>query len=69
MKIGLPLMKVGLPLVKNVLTPLAKSVLILLGLTVTTSAIDAAIKKENLCVKHGSFDNLIQRNERYHGNR
>ena len=60
MKIGLPLMKVGLPLVKNVLTPLAKSVLILLGLTVTTSAIDAAFKKENLCVKHGSFDNLIQ---------
>ena len=33
-----PLMKVGLPLMKNVLTSLAKFVLIPLGLTATASA-------------------------------
>ena len=33
----------GLPLIGNVLKPLAKSVLILLGLTVAASATDAAI--------------------------
>ena len=41
-----PLMKVGLPLMKNVLTLLAISVLIPLGLTTTASAIDAAIQKK-----------------------
>ena len=39
------LLKTGLPLTKNVLKPLAKSVLIRLGLTAATSAIDAAIHK------------------------
>ena len=38
-----PLMLVGLPLVKNVLTPLAKSILAPLRLTTTTSATDAAV--------------------------
>ena len=33
-----PLLKTGLPLIKNVITPLAKSVLIRLGLTATASA-------------------------------
>ena len=35
----------GLPLMKNVLTPLAKSVLIILGLT-AASATDACIQKK-----------------------
>ena len=41
-----PLLKTGLPLMKNVLKPLAKSVLIPLGLTVAASATDAAIHKK-----------------------
>ena len=41
-----PLLKNGLPLVKNVIKPLAKSVLLLLGLTATASAADAAIHKK-----------------------
>ena len=35
-----PLLKTGLPLIKNVITPLAKSVLIPLGLTAAASAAD-----------------------------
>ena len=38
-----PLLKTGLPLIKNVIKPLAKSVLIPLGLTVAASAADAGI--------------------------
>ena len=41
-----PLMKVGLPLMKNVLTSLAKSVLMPLGFAATVSATDAAIQKK-----------------------
>ena len=40
------LMKVGLPLMKNVLTSLAKSVLMPLGFTAAVSATDAAIQKK-----------------------
>ena len=43
-----PLQKTGLPLMKNVLKPLAKSVLIPLGLTAAASATDAAIHKKCL---------------------
>ena len=43
-----PLLKTGLPLIKNVIKPLAKSVLIPLGLTVAASAADAGIHKKNL---------------------
>ena len=39
-----PLMRVGLPLIKNVLTPIAKSVLIPLGLSAWMSVEDAAIE-------------------------
>ena len=40
-------MKVGLPLMKNVLTPLARSIFIPLGLTAAAaSATDAAIQKK-----------------------
>ena len=41
-----PLLKTGLPLIKNVIKPLAKSVLIPLGLTAAASAVDARIHKK-----------------------
>ena len=40
------LLKTGLPLIKNVIKPLAKNVLIPLGLTAVASAIDAGIHKK-----------------------
>ena len=40
-----PLLKRGLPLMKNVIKPLAKSVLIILGSTAAASAADAGIHK------------------------
>ena len=43
-----PLLKTGLPLIKNVIKPLAKSVLIPLGLTAAVSAADAGIHKKIL---------------------
>ena len=43
-----PLLKTGLPLMKSVIQPLAKSVLILLGLTAEASAADAGIHKKIL---------------------
>ena len=43
-----PLLKTGLPLIKHVIKPLAKSVLIPLGLTAAVSAADAAIHKKIL---------------------
>ena len=41
-----PLLKTGLPLIKNVIKPLAKSVLIPLELTAAVSAADAGIHKK-----------------------
>ena len=41
-----PLLKTGLPLIKNMIKPLAKSVLIPLGLTAAASAADAGIHKK-----------------------
>ena len=41
-----PLLKTGLPLIKNVIKPLAKSILIPLGLTAAASAADAGIHKK-----------------------
>ena len=41
-----PLLKTRLPLIKNVIKPLAKSVLIPLGLTAAASAADAGIHKK-----------------------
>ena len=43
-----PLLRTGLPLMKSVIKPLAKSVLIPLGLTAAASAADAGIYKKNL---------------------
>ena len=42
-----PLLKTGLPLIKNVIKPLAKSVLIPLRLTAAVSAADAGIHKKS----------------------
>ena len=42
------MLKSGLPLIKNVIEPLAKSVLIPLGLTAVASAADAGIHKKTL---------------------
>ena len=41
-----PLLKTGLPLMKREIQPLAKSVLIPLGLTVAASAVDAEMHKK-----------------------
>ena len=46
------LLKTGLPLIKNVIKPLAKSVLIPLGLTAAVSAADAGIHKKILGSGH-----------------
>ena len=43
-----PLLKIGLPLMKSVIKPLAKSVLLPLGLTAAASAADAGIHKKIL---------------------
>ena len=43
-----PLLKTGLPLISNVIKPLAKSVLIPLGLTAAASVADAGIHKKIL---------------------
>ena len=42
-----PLLKTKLPLMKNVIKPLAKSVLISLGLTAAASPADAGIHKKS----------------------
>ena len=43
-----PLLKTRLPLIKNVIKPLAKTILILLGLTAAVSAADAGMLKKIL---------------------
>ena len=55
-----PLLKAGLPLIKNVIKPLAKSVLIPLGLTAAASAADAGIQKKIL---GSGTTNLVNPNE------
>ena len=49
-----PLLKTGLPLISNVIKPLAKSVLIPLGLTAAASAADAGIHKKILGSGHNN---------------
>ena len=56
-----PLLKTGLPLIKNVITSLAKSVLIPLGLTAAASAADAGIHKKIL--GSGNNTTLIRSNK------
>ena len=49
-----PLLKTGLPLIKSVIKPLAKSVLIPLGLTAAASAADTGIHKKILGSGHNN---------------
>ena len=63
-----PLLKTGLPLMKSVITPLAKSVLIPLGLTAPPSAADAGIHKKilgsgnnaTLIISNKDMDDLVK---------
>ena len=52
-----PLLKTGLPLLKNVIKPLAKSVLIPSGLTAAASAADAGIDK-NIRIREYNINNI-----------
>ena len=63
-----PLLKTRLPLIKNVIKPLAKSVLILLGLTAAASAADAGIHKKilgsrtiTLIISNEKMNDIIKR--------
>ena len=58
-----PLLKTGLPLIKNVIKPLAKSVLILLGLTAAASAADAGIQKKILGSGNNTTTLIISNDE------
>ena len=60
-----PLLKTGLPLIKNVIKPLAKSVLIPLGLTAAASAADGGIHKK--IVGSGNTTTLIISNDEING--
>ena len=54
-----PLLKTGLPLMKSVIKPLAKSVLILLGLTAAALAADAGIRNKILRSGHNNTTLII----------
>ena len=58
-----PLLKTGLPLMKTVMKPLAKSVLIPLGLTAAGSAADAGIYKKILGSSHNTTILIISKDE------
>ena len=58
-----PLLKTGLPLIKNVIKPLAKSVLITLGLTAATPGADAGIHQKILGSGHNSNITLTISND------
>ena len=62
-----PLLKAGLPLVKNVIKPLAKSVLIPIGLTAAASTADAGIHKKILGSGHNNTTTLIISNNEMEG--
>ena len=53
-----PLLKTGLPLIKIVIKPLAKCVLIPLGLTAAASAADAGIYKKHLRLRNINSNNI-----------
>ena len=64
-----PLLKTGWPLINNVIKPLAKKVLIPLGLTVAASATDAGIHKKILGsghYHHSSTTLIISHDEMEH---
>ena len=58
-----PLLKAGLPLMKSAIKPLAKNVLIPLGLTAAASAADAGIHKKILGYAHNNNTTLIISND------
>ena len=58
-----PLLKTGLPLIKNVIKPLAKSVLIPLGLTAAASAAEPGIHKKVLGSGHNNTTLIISNDE------
>ena len=58
-----PLLKTGLSLMKSVIKPLAKSVLIPLGLTAATSAADAGIHKKILGSGYNNTTLIISNDE------
>ena len=58
-----PLLKTGLPLIKSVIKPLAKSVLVPLGLTAAASAADAGIHKKILGSGHNNTTLIISNDE------
>ena len=53
-----PLRRTGLPLMKSVIKPLAKSILVPLGLTAAASAADAGIHKKILGSGHNNNTTL-----------
>ena len=62
-----PLLKTGLPLIKKAIKPLAKSVLVPLGLTAASSAADAGIHKKilgsgntTLIISNDESDDIIK---------
>ena len=57
-----PLLKTGLPLIKNVIKPLAKRILIPLGLTATASVADAGIHKKILGSGHNRHSSSVLHN-------
>ena len=58
-----PLLKAGLPLIKHVIKPLAKNVLIPLGLTAAASGADAGIHKKILGSGHNNTTLIISNDE------
>ena len=61
-----PLLKTGLLLIVNLLKPLAKSVLVPLGLTAAASATDVAIHKKMFWSGTTTLINSNEKNEWYH---
>ena len=57
-----PLLKAGLPLMNNVIKPLAKRILIPLGLTAVASAADAGIHKKILGSGHNPSSSALHNN-------
>ena len=55
-RLVLPVLKTGLPFMKNIVKPLAKSILIPLGLTAAVSVADAWIHKKIIGSGHYSLD-------------
>ena len=62
-----PLLRTGLPLMKIVIKPLAKSVLLPLGLTAAPSAADAGIHKKILGAGHNNNTTLMISNDEMDG--